>query len=98
MSRPAYRTEMEIISDILKVLIERGMEGEYITNIVRNANLSYNIALAKCQKLINAGLVIISKEERSRNIFVMTEKGIKFYRELMGFEELVHNVRVRSTC
>jgi predicted transcriptional regulator len=92
VSRQTYRTELEIISDILRVMMENGIEGEHITNIVRNANLSYSVALDKCQKLIKGGIITISKREKNQ-VFVVTENGIKFYRELRNFAELVHNIK-----
>lgn len=92
MSRQIYRTELEIISDILEVLMQKGMDGEYISYIVRNANLSHQVAMNKCQKLIKAGLVTISRGEKS-HVFVITEDGLKFYQTLRNFEELVCGLR-----
>ncbi|MDE1767055.1 MAG: transcriptional regulator [Thaumarchaeota archaeon] len=92
MSRQTYRTELEIIADVLRVIMECGINGEYITNIVRNANLSHSIALGKCQKLIKGGLVAVSKSEKSQ-VFVITENGIKFYRELINFKDLTRNIK-----
>lgn len=96
MSRQTYRTGLEIISDILSVIMEGGIEGEYITYIVRNANLSHSIALDKCQKLIKGGLITMLKRGKSQ-VFVITEDGIKFYRELRTFEELAHNIRGKGS-
>ncbi|MDE1832592.1 MAG: transcriptional regulator [Thaumarchaeota archaeon] len=92
MSKQAYRTELEIISDILQVIMERGIHGEHITSIARNANLSHNTALVKCQKLINGGLVTVSKSKKSQ-VFVITEDGIKFYRELINFTDLARHIK-----
>ncbi|MBI1829503.1 MAG: transcriptional regulator [Thaumarchaeota archaeon] len=92
MSRQTYRIELEIISDILEVIVEAGASGRYITEIVRDANLSHNVALDKLKKLIDAGLLVTSEGERNK-VFVMTEDGIKFYRELRNFEELTCQIR-----
>jgi predicted transcriptional regulator len=84
MSRQTYRTELEIISDILRVIMEGGIEGEYITYIVRNANLSHSVALDKCQKLIKGGLATMSKKEKNQ-VFVITENGIKILQRAEKF-------------
>jgi predicted transcriptional regulator len=60
MSRRTYRTELEIIADILQVIVESSVTGMYITTIVRNANLSHSVALDKIEKLVKADLLKIS--------------------------------------
>lgn len=57
MSKQPYRTELGMISDILKVAIDYGRQGTIITTIARNANLSHYTATDKCQKLIDFGLM-----------------------------------------
>jgi len=94
MSRSTYRTELEIISDILKVISEAGVNGRYITNIVRDANLSHSGALDKLKKLIKEGILATSEGERKK-VFVITEDGIKFYQVLRNFQELACQIRVR---
>lgn len=96
MSSQKYRTEIEIISEIFEIVMNGGMKGEYITIIVRNANLSHNIALDKLNKLIKAGLIRMSEEKKNRT-FVITEEGIKFYRQLREFGELVEEIRVGNS-
>lgn len=76
--------------------MEKGIEGEHITNIVRNANLSYSVALDKCLKLIKGGIITISKREKNQ-VFVVTENGIKFYRELRNLTELTRNIKEKSS-
>jgi predicted transcriptional regulator len=94
MSRQTYRTELEILSDILKVISEAGVNGRFITGIVRDANLSHNGALDKLKKLIKEGILAMSEREGNK-VFVITEDGIKFYQELRNFQELVYQIRVR---
>ncbi len=94
MSRQTYRTGLEILSDILKVISEAGSNGRSITNIVRDANLSHNGALDKLKKLIKKGILETSEGERNK-VFVITVDGIKFYKELRNFQELVCQIRVR---
>ncbi|MDE1813191.1 MAG: hypothetical protein KGH87_04590 [Thaumarchaeota archaeon] len=93
MSRQTYRNELKIISEILESVTESGSNGRYITEIVRDANLSYSMALEKLKKLVDGGLVKTAQGEKSR-VYVATEQGIKFYRELGNFEELTSCLRV----
>jgi predicted transcriptional regulator len=95
MSSQKYRTEIEIISEIFEIVMNSGMTGEYITTIVRNANLSHNVALDKLNKLIKGGLIRTSEEQKYKT-FVITEDGIKFYRQLREFGELVEEIRVKD--
>lgn len=92
MSKQTYRTELEIISEIFESIMEFGSSGRYITEIVRDANLSHRIALEKLNKLMNAGLLKTTQGERSK-VYVATEQGIKFYRELGNFEEITSCIR-----
>lgn len=92
MSSQKYRTEIEIISEIFEIVMNAGIKGEYITIIVRNANLSHNVALDKLNKLIKSGLIRVSEEKKNK-VFIITEDGIKFYRELRDFGELVKEIR-----
>jgi len=95
MPTQTYRTELEIISEIFEIITNSSMKGEYITTIVRNANLSHNVALDKITKLIKAGLIRVSEEERNKT-FIITENGIKFYRELRDFKEMIEEIRARD--
>lgn len=88
--RRKYRTELEIMSDILEIITETGLIGISITTLARNANLSYNVAYDKIEKLIKSDLVKIHIE---KNTFVMTEKGIKFFHELKKFEDFMQEIR-----
>lgn len=63
MRTQTYRTELEIISTILEIMMNVGMSGEYVTTIVRNANLSHTVAMDKIDKLINANLIRASEKE-----------------------------------
>lgn len=93
MSGRTYRTEIEIIADILGVIMETGLIGIPITNLVRNANLSHNVALNKIGKLVKADLVKSSEIEKGR-VFIITENGIKFFHELNKFKGLVEEIQV----
>ncbi|MGB9125713.1 MAG: winged helix-turn-helix domain-containing protein [Nitrosotalea sp.] len=94
MSKQPYRTEIGMISDILRVAMDHGRQGTIITTIARNANLSHYTAMDKCQKLIDFGL-IESKEYKRGNIFLITDKGMQFLSELEKFTEEAHALKIR---
>ncbi|HZS74081.1 MAG TPA: winged helix-turn-helix domain-containing protein [Candidatus Nitrosotalea sp.] len=96
MSKQTYRIELEIIADILKAVIESGMDGKYITHIVRDVNLSHNMALQKLNKLMKAGIIKTTERERNK-VFVITENGIKFFYELRDFNEIVQSIRLGNS-
>ena len=85
---------MGIIADILGVAMDGGTQGVIVSAISRRANLSHYAVLDKCQKLIDAGLVDSMKDNRNR-LFVITEKGIKFFQEFQKFQSLVQAMNLR---
>ena len=85
---------MGIIADILGVTMDGGTQGVIVSAISRRANLSHYAVLDKCQKLINAGLVDSMKDNRNR-LFVITEKGIRFFQEFQRFQSLVQSMNLR---
>jgi predicted transcriptional regulator len=89
-----YRSEMGIIADILDVAMDYGVQGAMISAIARRANLSHYAVVDKCQKLIDAELVKSTKDNRNR-IFIITEKGIKFFQEFQRFQILIQSVNLR---
>jgi predicted transcriptional regulator len=89
-----YRSEMGIIADILGVAMDYGVQGAMISAIARRANLSHYAVVDKCQKLIDAELVKSTKDNRNR-IFIITEKGIKFFQEFQRFQILIQSVNLR---
>lgn len=94
MSKQPYRSEMGMISDILCVTMDCGRQGEGISSIARKANLSHYTAIEKCQKLVDFGLLESVSNERNR-IFIITEKGIKFFQEMQKFIEIAQAVKIR---
>ena len=94
MSKQQYRSEMGIIADILGVTMDGGTQGVIVSAISRRANLSHYAVLEKCQKLIDAGLVESMKDDRNR-LFVITEKGIKFFQEFQRFQNIVQTMNLR---
>ena len=89
-----YRSEMGIIADILGVAMDCGVQGAIISSIARRANLSHYAAVDKCQKLIDAGLVKSIKGNRN-HIFIITEKGIKFFQQFQEFQIFIQSVNLR---
>lgn len=85
---------MGIISDILGVTMDGGIQGVIISAISRRANLSHYAVLEKCQKLIDAGLVESMKDDRNR-LFKITEKGIRFFQEFQRFQGVVQGLNLR---
>jgi predicted transcriptional regulator len=94
MSKQQYRSEMGIIADILGVTMDGGTQGVIVSAISRRANLSHYAVLEKCQKLIDAGLVNSMKDDRNR-LFVITEKGIRFFHEFQRFQDIVQTMNLR---
>jgi len=94
MSKQQYRSEMGIISDILGVTMDGGTQGVIVSAISRRANLSHYAVLEKCQKLIDAGLVESMKDNRNR-LFMITEKGIRFFQEFQRFQNIVQTMNLR---
>ena len=71
-----YRTSMGILSEIMQIIMDAGMEGVMVSELSRKSNLSYNATVDNCQKLVIASLVETFR--RGRNcIFVITPKGIE---------------------
>src|SRR5574337_389663 len=89
-----YRSELGIISEILQVTMDCGIQGTIISSIARRANLSHYTAMEKCQKLIDFGLMESRTDKKSRS-FVVTEKGIKFHQEMQKFLEIAQEIKIR---
>lgn len=85
---------MGIMGDILGVTADGGRGGVIVSTISRRANLSHYAVLDKCEKLVDAGLVESIKNDRNR-IFLITEKGLRFFQEFTRFRELVKSMNLR---
>ena len=68
----SYRSRLDIIADILRVV---GKEGAKKTQIMYQANLSYKVLAKYLTEVIGACLVRFQRNER---IYVITSKGIEF--------------------
>ena len=89
-----YRSELGIVSEVLQVTMDCGIQGAIISSIARRANLSHYTAMEKCQKLIDFGLMESRTDKKSRS-FVITEKGIRFYHEMQKFLEIAQEIKIR---
>lgn len=94
MSKQQYRSELEIVSVILSVIMDYGRDGVIISSIGRKANMSHKAAIEKCQKLVSLGLIETINSRKNRTFFI-TEKGIQFFREIQKFRESVQEIRIR---
>ncbi|HZS74327.1 MAG TPA: winged helix-turn-helix domain-containing protein [Candidatus Nitrosotalea sp.] len=94
MSKQSYRSELGIISDILRVALDYGRQGAIISSIARRANLSHYTAIEKSQKLVDFGLMESTNDNRNR-IFIVTEKGIQFFQEMQKFIEIAQAIKIR---
>ena len=83
-----------MIFDILSVTMDNGRQGIIISAIARGANLSHYAAIEKCQKLIDAGLMESSSNDRNR-LFIITEKGIQFLQEIKKIIETAQVIKIR---
>jgi len=89
-----YRTSMGILSEIMQILMDAGMDGVMVSELSRKSNLSYNATVENCQKLIGASLIESSRKGRNY-IFVITPKGIEFFREFKRFQEFTSEMNLK---
>ncbi len=94
ISKQQYRTSMGILSEILQIIMDGGIEGVIVSEISRKANLSHNVTVENCQKLINACLIESARKGRNY-IFVITTKGIEFFREFRRFQDIAQEMNLR---
>jgi predicted transcriptional regulator len=94
VSKQQYRSRTVILADILQIIMDAGIEGVIVSEISRKANLSYTATVENCQKLINASLIDSARKGRNY-IFVITTKGIEFFREFRRFQEIAQEMNLR---
>ena len=88
-----YRSRIGIIGDILDAAAHQGQNGINISAISRKANLSHYTTIKKCDSLISAGLM--ESERTPKKVrFIITEKGIQFFREFKKFQYLLHQANL----
>ena len=92
--RQQYRTSIGIMSEILQIIMDGGMEGVMVSELARKANLSHRATVDYCEKLMGASLLESVRTERNY-IFIVTVKGIEFFREFKRFQETVQEMNLR---
>ena len=88
------RTRIRSLGDILGALSDAGREGLIVSSISRKANLSHYAAIERCSELELAELVE-TKFVDKKNVYVITEKGLKFFDEYRNFQLLVDPLNLR---
>ena len=89
-----YRTSMGILSEILQIIMDAGIEGVKVSEVSRKANLSHYTTVENCQKLISACLIESARKGRNYS-FVITTRGIEFFREFKRFQNIVQEMNLR---
>ncbi len=92
--RQQYRTSIGIMSEILQIIMDAGMNGVIVSELARKANLSHNTTVEYCQKLIGASLVESARTQKNY-IFIVTTKGMEFFREFKLFRETAQELNLR---
>ena len=89
-----YRSEIDILGEILAVTREEGQNGIIISAMSRKANLSHYATVDKCNRLIGAELMEMTTDGRNKT-FILTEKGKLFFEELEKFQDLMKNMKLK---
>jgi len=83
----AYRTSMQIVSDLLTVTEQSGLNGINVTSLLTKANLSHSRLGKFLNNLTGAGL-INRIEFDGKNVFVITSKGRQYMESYKNFQNL----------
>lgn len=83
----AYRTSMQIVSDLLTVTEQSGVNGINVTSLLTKANLSHSRLGKFLNNLTGAGL-INRIEFDGKNVFVITSKGRQYMESYKSFQNL----------
>jgi len=83
----AYRTSMQIVSDLLTVTEQSGVSGINVTSLLTKANLSHSRLGKFLNNLTGAGL-INRIEFDGKNVFVITSKGRQYMESYKNFQNL----------
>ena len=83
----AYRTSMQIVSDLLTVTEQSGVSGINVTSLLTKANLSHSRLGKFLNNLTGAGL-INRLEFDGKNVFVITSKGRQYLDSYKNFQNL----------
>ena len=83
----AYRTSMQIVSDLLTVTEQSGVSVINVTSLLTKANLSHSRLGKFLNNLTGAGL-INRIEFDGKNVFVITSKGRQYLESYKNFQNL----------
>ena len=83
----AYRTSMQIVSDLLTVTEQSGVSGINVTSLLTKANLSHSRLGKFLDNLTGAGLMN-RIEFDGKNVFVITSKGRQYLESYKNFQNL----------
>lgn len=83
----SYRTSMQIVSDLLTVTEQSGVNGINVTSLLTKANLSHSRLGKFLDNLTGAGL-INRIEFDGKNVFVITPKGRQYLESYKSFQNL----------
>lgn len=82
-----YRTQIMIISDILKAVKEEAPNGgARVSSLLRKANVPYNRFTDLTEKMVKNGLIEIIPQEKGA-LYRLTPKGEEFLESFKRFEE-----------
>ena len=79
-----YRTNMQIMTQVLDKMQDAGTQGLIISRLTQKANLSHDRLVSLTENLIGSGL-ITKFEYDGRNTYVITEKGLIYLSEYQKF-------------
>lgn len=83
----AYRSSMQIVSDLLTVTEQSGQSGINVTSLLTKANLSHSRLGKFLDNLTGAGL-INKLEYDGKHAFVITPKGKQYLDSYKNFQSL----------
>lgn len=85
-----YRTQTQIVGDLLMVTQDCGMEGAKTSALLTRANLSHGRLIKFLQNLTGNGL-INKIEYDGKHTFVITEKGRQYLDEYKKFSDMAES-------
>ncbi|MGI0083360.1 MAG: winged helix-turn-helix domain-containing protein [Nitrosopumilaceae archaeon] len=83
----AYRSSMQIVSDLLTVTEQSGQSGINVTSLLTKANLSHSRLGKFLDNLTGAGL-INKIEYDGKHAFIITPKGKQYLESYKNFQSL----------
>ena len=85
-----YRTNAQIVADLLTVTEESGQQGIKTTSLLTKANLSHSRLVKFTKNLVGAGL-INKIEYDGKNTYVITSKGRQYLESYQKFSSIAES-------